>query len=82
MTRDEVMVIVLGALSDIAPEIEIERLDQDAELRTEADLDSMDFLNFVVALHEQFTIEIPEADYSELSTLSDCATYILARIST
>jgi acyl carrier protein len=38
----------------------------------------MDFLNFVVALHEKTGIDIPEADYPRLRTLDGAIAYFEA----
>ena len=40
----------------------------------------MDFLNFLIALHKDLGVEIPEKDYARLATLSGCLDY-LARAS-
>ena len=50
-------------------EADFETVDLDDGLREQLHLDSMDFLNFVIALHETMGIEIPEADYPRLFTL-------------
>jgi acyl carrier protein len=42
------------------------------------DIDSMDFLNVIVAIHEQTGAEIPERDYPKLSTLNDAVRYLAA----
>lgn len=36
----------------------------------------MDFLNIVIAVHEETEIEIPERDYPKLSTLNDAVSYL------
>lgn len=71
---------IAAALSEIAPEIDISTLPRDASLREEAELDSMDFLNFVVALHERLGIDIPESDYAALATFDDCVAYLARRL--
>jgi acyl carrier protein len=48
-------------------------------LRAQVDLDSMDWLNFLVALHERFKVEIPEADYAKLGTLDQVTAYLQAK---
>ena len=48
-------------------------------LRDQLDIDSMDFLNFVIALHEELHVDIPEADYPRLQTLDDFVDYLTAR---
>lgn len=76
MTEAEARQIVLDALSGIAPEGDFANLTGDMVLRDELDLDSMDFLNFIVALHERTRIDIPEVDYPKLATLEGAIAYL------
>ena len=76
MTPEELKSQVLGILATIAPEIEPGELRGDKALRSQVDLDSMDWLNFLVALHERLKVEIPEADYAKLVTLEDLLGYL------
>ena len=69
MTPTEIKRLILDILGDIAPEADTGALAGDADLREALDLDSMDFLNFVVALHDRAGIDVPEADYPELFAL-------------
>jgi acyl carrier protein len=79
MTADEQMRdVVVGALTEVAPDIDPAVIDPDADLAEQLDIDSMDFLNVVVAIHERTGIEIPERDYPNLSTLSDAVAYLEA----
>jgi acyl carrier protein len=80
MSPEQLRSIVLEALSEVAPELEPESLDPQAELRSQLDLDSMDFLNFVLGLHKALGVDIPEADYRKLATLDACVAYLAARI--
>ena len=80
MTRDDVKATIVDALTRIAPEIDPASITPSASFREQLDLDSMDFLNFVLALHERLGIEIPEADYGRLSSLDDATAYLLARL--
>jgi acyl carrier protein len=75
MTRDA-SDIVRNVLHEVAPEADLDELGQDDTLRQSLDLDSIDFLNFVVGLHEATGLEIPERDYSRLATLAACADYV------
>ena len=71
----------IGALlQKIAPEVEAAALDPKAPLRDQVDLDSIDWLNFLVSLHERFQVDIPESDYEKLRSLDDLAGYVAARI--
>jgi acyl carrier protein len=39
----------------------------------------MDFLNFAIALHKEFKIDIPETEYPQLSTLDGAVAYLKSR---
>lgn len=67
---------VLDALQGIAPEVEAETLRGDRPLRDEVDLDSMDWLRFLAALHQRLGVNIPEADYQQLTTLDVLLAYL------
>ena len=68
--------LIIDVLSAIAPEADFVTLPGKAQLRDELDLDSMDFLNFITALHERTQIDIPEADYPTLFTLDGAVGYL------
>lgn len=76
MTDDDVRGEVLSVLTTIAPEVEPDDIRADLQLRDQVDLDSMDWLNFLVGIHKRFDIEIPEADYASLRTLDDVVRYV------
>ena len=80
MKPEELKSQVLAVLSTIAPELEPGELRADKPLRSQVDLDSMDWLNFLVALHERFKVDIPEADYATLVTLDDLLAYLKKKI--
>jgi acyl carrier protein len=63
MTEADLRRTVLEILGDIAPEVDLKTPAPDKALRHELDIDPMDFLNFVIALHEKLGVDIPEADY-------------------
>jgi len=78
MTTQEISSQVLRLLGNIAPEAGLGGIRPDVPFREQFDLDSMDMLNFVIALHKEFQIEIPEADYSKLATLESSISYLEA----
>jgi acyl carrier protein len=80
MTRDDVTAVLIDELDRIAPEIDATRIDPDADLREELDIDSMDFLNLVAALHERLDLDIPEIDYPKLATLGHAVDYLAQRL--
>ena len=79
MTEAELKEAVLQALFSIAPEAEGEPLDPSANLRDQFDIDSMDFLNFLVALKDAVGVEVSESDYAQVATLDDCVGFLAAR---
>jgi acyl carrier protein len=74
--RENLAATVMSLLRAIAPELEPGTLDTARPLRSQVDLDSMDWLNFLVSLHERFGVTIPEADYARLVSLNDVLDYL------
>ena len=70
---------VLDTLRRIAPEVSLAELRADVPLRDQVDLDSMDWLNFLVALHGALGVDIPESDYAKLVTLDDLLGYLKSK---
>jgi acyl carrier protein len=55
-------------------------IDPAKDLRDQIDIDSVDFLNFVIGLHKALGIEIPDADVSKLASLNSCIGYLVSRV--
>jgi acyl carrier protein len=79
VSDDEIKAMVLRELGKIAPEVESE-IDPATDLREQIDLDSMDMLNLMIAIHETTGVDIPESDYPQLATLNGCVSYLRTRI--
>ncbi len=79
LTEESIKAEVLRTLGQIAPEADLTTLDVSEDLREQLDIDSVDFLNFVVALHGKLGVDVPEADYAKLRTLDGCIAYLAAR---
>ncbi len=79
MTQDEIRDTVLRVIGEIAPEADPARIDPDAKLRDQLDLDSMDILNIMIGLHERLHVDIPETDYPKLATLNGAVAYLAER---
>lgn len=80
MNASDIETSVIAALQDIAPEIDDNELVRDQSLRSQVDLDSMDWLNFLVRLHSRLGVDIPESDYAALVTLANITDYVSTRI--
>lgn len=68
--------IVIDTLVGVAPEVDPARLDPDAAFRDQFEIDSVDFLNFVIALEKRLGHRIPEADFPKLASLNGCLRYL------
>ena len=82
MTESEIRTVALATLLSIAPEVEADELRGNRPLRSQVDLDSMDWLNFLLGLHEKLKVDIPEADYARLITLDDVVAYLQKKLKT
>lgn len=78
--RQTLVDTVVTLLRAIAPEVEPDTLELERPLRSQVDLDSMDWLNFLVSLHERFGVNIPEADYARLISLDNVVDYLQNRL--
>ncbi|MEY4139594.1 MAG: hypothetical protein RLZZ371_1776 [Pseudomonadota bacterium] len=77
--RETLAVTVMGLLRAIAPELDPDTLDRARSLRSQVDLDSMDWLNFLVSLHERLGVNIPEVDYARLVSFNDVLDYLVGK---
>jgi acyl carrier protein len=80
MNQADIRRALIDALASVAPEGDYDRLKPDRPLRDQLDIDSYDFLNVVVRLHEQLGVDIPEADYQKLATLDSAVAYLAPRL--
>jgi acyl carrier protein len=79
MTADEIRSLLIAELAEIAPDQDASTLAVDADIRESLDIDSMDFLNFVTALHKKLGVDVPERDYPKLFTLAKAIAYLEER---
>lgn len=80
MTRAEIKALILDEIDNIAPGAVPASIDEAADMREVMDLDSMDMLNLVAALHQRLGVDIPEADVGRLVTLGGAIAYLSARL--
>ncbi len=79
MNEAELKQTIFEVLGTIAPEADPSELAPQANLMEALDIDSFDFLNVVIGLNERLGVEIPEADYPQVSSLSGLLDYLGAR---
>lgn len=76
MNAEEIRAAVLASLRAIAPDLDPGDIRTDRPLRTQLELDSMDWLNVIAGLHERLGVDIPEADYGRLTSLDEIVAYL------
>lgn len=72
--------VVQEELNNIAPEVDLATIDPAEDLRGALDIDSIDFLNFITAIHHRLGVDIPEFDYPKFVTLDGAVAYIAAKL--
>ena len=81
LTPEHIRETVLRILSEVAPEADLESLDPDVEFRDQLDIDSMDFLSFILGIHHELGVDVPELDYPKMASLGDCVSYLQGALS-
>jgi acyl carrier protein len=79
VTAVEIRDAVLSILGGIAPEVDLASVRPDADLREDLDIDCMDYLRFVVGLHDRLGVDVPESDYPRIRTLAGAVAYLADR---
>jgi acyl carrier protein len=80
MNREELAGRVLQLLTDIAPDVDAATVIPGIDFRDQFDFDSMETLNFAIALQRELGVEVPEAEYASLASLDKCVEYLQARL--
>jgi acyl carrier protein len=80
VSPDEIKTTILRSLRGVAPDADPAALRGDEDLRDALDIDSMDFLRFVVDLHDELHVDIPEQDYPKMRTLDACVAYVGSKL--
>lgn len=76
MTREEIETVLRAEMHKIAPDVEIDEIDRQEDLRDEFDIDSMDFQNLVGALSKRLGIAMPETDYGQMGSFDAMLDYL------
>jgi acyl carrier protein len=80
VTDDELKALILREVGNIAPETDLVQIDPSSNLREQVDLDSMDMLNLLIAIHGATGVDIPEADYAKMASIDDAVAYLRMRV--
>jgi acyl carrier protein len=79
MTRDDLRRVLMEEIGNIAPEVDLASVRDDADLREALDIDSISFLNLIIALNARLGVEVPELDYPRLRNIRGALDYLEAR---
>lgn len=80
MNESEIKEAFLNEIHKVAPDIDPTDVSDDDHLQDDLELDSMDILNLVTALHERLGVVIPEADYTQIETPAKALQYLSAML--
>ncbi|MGD9862126.1 MAG: acyl carrier protein [Pseudodonghicola sp.] len=80
MTKDQIRTAFLTALTQVAPDLDAAAVSDDDHLQQDLELDSMDILNLVAALHRDLGVDIPELDYPRIATPGLAVAYLAERL--
>lgn len=78
-TEREITAAVFAALRRVAPDCDPTTLQPTENIREALEIDSYDFLQLLIALNKQLGVDVPEADYGKLQTLTDLTAYLRIR---
>ena len=76
MTKTEIKDVIFRVLGRIAPEADLDELNPDDNIQKTLDIDSFDSLTFFIGINEELGVDVPEADYGQLVTLTDIINYL------
>jgi len=80
MNREQLAARVLELVTEIAPDVDAATVIPGTDFRDQFDFDSMDTLNFAIALKRDLGVEVPESDYSQLASLDKCVSYLASLV--
>lgn len=75
MVFEKVREIIVDALN-----CDIEKVTMEADLRDDLEADSLDAVELVIAVEEEYDIEVPDEVAMEIKTVKDIVTYIESQI--
>ncbi|WP_028669256.1 acyl carrier protein [Saccharospirillum impatiens] len=76
MSYDQLRTALVEEITSIAPDLLPDEVTDDASLRDDYDLDSMDSFNLAAAIHKRLGVNIPDTDFARLQTVAQLITYL------
>jgi acyl carrier protein len=77
LTTSEAVKVIYDVLAEVAPEVDASEIDTAVDLTEQLDLDSMDYLHWLVGINAATGIEIPDRDASRFLTIDGASQYLV-----
>ncbi|HLF42554.1 MAG TPA: acyl carrier protein [Acidimicrobiia bacterium] len=77
MNKEEARQTIFEVLGEIAPEVDPATVDDSSDLTEQLDLDSMDYLNWMLGINQVTGVEIPQRDVSRFLTIDGAVEYLV-----
>ncbi len=79
VTMSTIQATLLSMLGALAPEQDLQTYLPSSGIQEALDIDSFDYLNFLIELETLYGITVPEEDYDKLTTLDEVVSYVMDR---
>jgi acyl carrier protein len=79
MNQQDARLAVRTAIGQVAPDLDLDGLDEQSRLRQDLEFDSLDFLRVVESIDESTGVDIPERDYTAVATVKGLIDYVASR---
>lgn len=77
ITHEDAAALVRESIERIAPDIDADSIPTGADMRIEAELDSIDFIAVLSSIKERTGVDVSESDMALVSTIAGCADYLV-----
>jgi acyl carrier protein len=77
MNDEQARQTIFEVLGEIAPEVDPATVDDASDLTEQLDLDSMDYLNWMLGINQATGVEIPQRDVSRFLTIDGAVDYLV-----
>lgn len=82
MTSEQARDLIFDILGEIAPEVDRTSVDDSMDLTEQLDLDSMDYLTWMIGISEKTGMDIPQRDVSNFMTIDGAVRYLVGHTAT
>lgn len=79
MNKEEVMKKLKGLVMDRL-QVEEEQIKPEASFTDDLGADSLDLVEFIMGIEEEFDVEIPDDDAEKLKTVGEALDYVMAKL--